>query len=58
MKLFYSVCTLTREYIIIIKHKMYLYFQSKERVEGEPEMKMRRMLQEENRLDRALCLTF
>lgn len=37
---------------------MYLYFQPEERVEAEPEMKMRRMVQEENHLDLALSLTF
>lgn len=37
---------------------MYLYFQPEEREEAEAEMKMRRMVQEENHLDQALCLTF
>lgn len=51
-------CTFTREYLIIMKPKMCLYFQPEERVEAEAEMKMRRMVQEENHLDRALSLTF
>lgn len=43
---------------IFNSNKMYLYFQPEERVEAESEMKMRRMVLEENHLDRALCLTF
>lgn len=43
---------------IIFVYNMCGFFQPEERGGAGQEMKMRRMVQEEDPLDRALCLTF